>query len=142
MSFYITDLFVIYIILVAGTFLGFLIIWPCYERIQHYRLYRRISNFFYLSLAIVALIMLVYYLSIKDWIIIISIPSFITFLFYILGSRIKDLYLVWEAVFILTMFNPVKPVLPATDMIDYIENWILSLIYLLALIAFLFYREK
>ena len=55
-----TDLFVIYIILVAGTFLGFLIIWPCYERIQHYRLYRRISNFFYLSLAIVALILLVY----------------------------------------------------------------------------------
>ena len=92
-----TDLFVIYIISVAVIFLGFLIIWPCYERIQHYRLYRRISNFFYLSLAIVALIMLVYYLSIKDWIIIISIPSFITFLFYILGSRIKDLYLVWGA---------------------------------------------
>lgn len=137
-----TNPLVIYIVLVIIFFIGFLIFWPCYERIQHYRLYHRIINFFYLSLYIVVLVLLVYYLNIKDWIIMISIPSFITFLFYLLGNRVKDLYLVWIGALALTMFNPVKPVLAVIDITDYMQRWILSSIYLALLIIFLFNREK
>lgn len=137
-----TNPLVIYIVLAIIFFIGFLIFWPCYERIKHYRLYHRIINFLYLFLAIIILALLVYYLNIKDWIIMISIPSFITFLFYLLGNRVKDLYLIWIGALALTMFNPVKPVLAVIDITDYMQRWILSSIYLALLIIFLFNREK